>query len=198
MIAAQSSERGGTGYQPVAAGNLPAAGACAPAPRSLGVVGPALRSLGEAGSRRRLLHAARTGMGSASAHGCGSTRPRVEPLPAFVTRVSRITRGARVLPFFHFAKQSAFICVNLRLREWPSNPVIFVQNSCLTITPLTIYGLGLCVIFADGSVLKDSRKVCRVSRCPATLLKVNKAKSHKKNSEFFFGHFYRKSSLSSG
>ena len=74
----------------------------------------------------------------------------------------------------------------------PFNPAFLLQNSHHTISPLTPYGSVLCAISTGQSALNEIPKSPRVSHCPATALKVNRAKRHEKNSQFFSGHFDRK------
>jgi A/G-specific adenine glycosylase len=51
----------------------------------------------------------------------------------------------------------------------------------------------LCASVPGGTVIPFLPKVCRVSHCPATTLKANKAKRPPKKFAIFSGHFYTKS-----
>ena len=73
---------------------------------------------------------------------------------------------------------------NLKSRQMPFNPAFLLQNPPHTLSPLTPCGSALCAISAGQSALNEIPKSPRVSRCPATALKVNRAKRHEKNSQF--------------
>ncbi len=125
-----------------------------------------------------------------------SHRPLVISRPSRTLERSSYFVDDRVLNLrqrhLHSARKSMFISVFSWLREMQHNPAILVYFPYHTFSHLILCGLVLCVISTEGSTFKLTQKSTRVSHCPSTALKVIKAKSHEKNSEFFFGHFYGK------